>query len=58
MHCPWCELDYDLTPETERIHLAKCPVFQAVPVAEVRDGKTFVAWPSDPEILVERERIQ
>jgi hypothetical protein len=58
MECPWCELDYDLTPETEPIHLATCPVFQTLPVAEFRNGKTFVALPSDPEILVERRRNQ
>ena len=57
MHCPWCELDYDLTPETERAHLKVCPVFQKLPVVEWRNGKTFVALPSDPKILVERERI-
>ena len=31
--CPWCEEEYDLTPETEQAHLALCPVFQALPVA-------------------------
>jgi len=54
--CPWCELEYDLTPETA--HLAICPVFQTSPVAEVRDVRTFVALPSEPTILCERVRIQ
>ena len=58
MNCPWCEVDYDLDPKTERRHLAVCKVFQTLPVAAFKDGKTFVALPSDPEILVERERIQ
>jgi hypothetical protein len=57
--CPWCELEYKLTPETEREHLAICPVFQTLPVAAVdKDGKTFVELPGWPGILCERERIQ
>ena len=57
--CPWCELEYDLTPYTEPDHLKVCPVFQSAPVAEVRaDGKTFVRLPSDENILVQRVRIQ
>jgi hypothetical protein len=57
--CPWCEEEYDLTPDTERIHLESCPVFQTLPVAETRaDGKTFVRLPSNENILVERVRVQ
>jgi len=56
--CPWCELEYELTPETEKAHLAVCPVFQTLPVAAVKDGKTFVALPGYPDILCERGRIQ
>lgn len=57
--CPWCELEYELTPETERTHLAICPVYQGLPVAEMTpEGKTFVALPSSPNILVERVKIQ
>ena len=56
--CPWCELEYELTPETEKAHLAVCPVFQTLPVAAVKHGKTFVALPGYPDILCERERIQ
>ena len=56
--CPWCELEYELTPETEREHLKVCSVFQTLPVAEIHNGKTFVAVPGCPDILVERERIQ
>lgn len=57
LHCYWCEEQYDLTPDTEREHLAVCRVFQTLPVAEVRDGKTFVALPDNPKILVERVRV-
>jgi hypothetical protein len=56
--CPWCDEEYDLTPVTEPVHLASCPVFQTLPVAEVVNGKTFVRLPSDENILVERVRIQ
>ncbi len=56
--CPWCELEYELTRESEEIHLKICPVFQTLPVAEVCNGKTFVALPSYPDILVERLRLQ
>jgi hypothetical protein len=55
--CPWCELEYDLTPETERLHLAVCKVFQSLPVAQVKDGKTYVALPGWPDILCERQRV-
>ena len=56
--CPWCSFEYDLTPQTESQHLAICPVYQTLPVAEFHNGKTFVALPSDPDILVERTRLQ
>jgi len=56
--CPWCDLEYEITPEKEIAHLEICPMFQALPVAEVRDGKTYVAWPYAPNILVERVRVQ
>jgi hypothetical protein len=56
--CPWCDSEYDLTVKTEQVHLATCPVFQTLPVAEVRDGKTFVRLPGSEDILVERVRIQ
>lgn len=57
--CPWCELEYELTPDTEREHLKICQVFQTLPVAETSpEGKTFVALPNFPDILVERVRIQ
>lgn len=56
--CPWCDLEYEITPETEAAHLAVCSVFQTLPVAFTReDGKTFVALPSNPEILCERRRV-
>ncbi len=56
--CPWCEEEYFLTPETERVHLKTCPVFQTLPVAErTSEGKTFVAVPGYPDILVERVRL-
>ena len=58
MNCPWCDVEYDLNPETEREHLKVCPVFQTLPVAFVSPaGKTFVAFPSTPSILVERVRV-
>ena len=57
--CPWCGTEYDLTPETEPEHLRICTVFQSLPVSETTaDGRTFVALPDNPEILVERIRIQ
>lgn len=56
--CPWCELEYEMTPEAEREHLKVCPVFQSLPVAVVKDGKTFVALPGYPDILCERVRVQ
>lgn len=55
--CPWCKQEYDLNPESERLHLAVCAVFQTLPVAEVRYGKTFVALPGNPRILCERVRV-
>jgi len=55
--CPWCEVEYDLTPETELAHLAECKVFQSLPVALVKDGKTYVALPGRPDILCERQRV-
>jgi hypothetical protein len=55
--CPWCELEYDLDPESERRHLQICKVFQGLPVVETRGGKAYVALPGDPGILVERERV-
>ena len=57
MNCPWCDVEYDLNPETEREHLKVCTVFQSLPVAEFKDGKMFVALPDWPEILVERVRV-
>lgn len=57
--CAWCGVVYDLNPKTEREHLKVCTVFQSLPTAETRsDGKQFVRWPYDDEILMERERIQ
>lgn len=59
MTCPWCDLEYDLTPQTEKTHLLRCDVYQNLPVAEITpSGKIFVALPSNPNILVERVRIQ
>lgn len=56
--CPWCGLEYDLMPDTEKAHLAVCSVFQKLPVAETTsDGRTFVALPDDEGILVERVRV-
>lgn len=57
--CPWCKKEYALTPETEREHLKTCIVFQSLPVVQVTsDGRTFVALPDNPDVLVERTRIQ
>jgi hypothetical protein len=56
--CRWCDLEYEITPETEREHLKVCPVYQTLPVAEIRNGKTFVALPGCDNILVERVRVQ
>lgn len=54
--CPWCDENYDLTPETEKVHLKTCRIYQSLPVAETTsDGRTFVAVPDYPNILVERE---
>jgi hypothetical protein len=55
--CPWCHLQYDLTPETEPSHLSLCPVFQGLPAAQVVNGKVFVALPNYPSILVERPSV-
>jgi hypothetical protein len=56
--CPWCEVEYELTPETEQQHLAVCEVFQNLPVAELKNGKTFVSLPSCSNILIERIKLQ
>ena len=55
--CPWCEEEYEITQVNEQLHLVKCSVFQTLPVFEVKEGKVFVALPSDPNILCERVRI-
>lgn len=58
MTCPWCNYEYAAFNEpTERRHLLECPVYQKLPVAETRNGKQYVALPNNPEILVERSRI-
>ncbi len=55
--CPWCGLQYDLTPKTERRHLALCDIFQSLPVAFTSEtGQQFVAVPKHPTILCERVR--
>jgi hypothetical protein len=62
--CPWCGVVYELNVETEWEHLALCPVFQTLPVAEFKDGKTFVLLPGTgpdfgtDKILCERVRMQ
>jgi hypothetical protein len=57
--CPWnCGYEYNAATieEHEPLHLRECPVFQSLPVAEMRDGKQYVAVPDRPDILVERQR--
>jgi hypothetical protein len=56
--CDWCSYEYPVfNKDMEREHLQICKVFQSLPVAQFVNGKTFVALPDDPNILVERVRI-
>lgn len=57
--CMWgCGHEYgEFNAATEQAHLRVCPIFQSLPVAEIRDGRAFVRCPPPyEEILVERER--
>ena len=58
--CLWgCGHDYvkcKVTEDVEQRHLLMCPIYQGLTVADVQDGKEFVALPGFPHILVERPK--
>lgn len=52
--CPWCYEEYDLTPETERLHLSVCKVFNGLPSVLGPHGKQYVLVPGTTDVYCER----
>lgn len=58
-YCAWCDYEYPVySGVAESLHLSACPVFQTLPAIMRTDGKLFVELPGNPDIHVERLRIQ